>query len=701
MAGFFDHVRRRPPFAGSLTRVDYVALTAGQRVGRYEILGVLGQGGFGITYRARDTQLDRKVALKEYLPTALAVRQDGASVLPRSSTVADDFNWGRVRFIEEGRRLASLHEAPSIVKVFDFLEANGTAYIVMEMLRGETLDERIKAEGPLTPAEPDSLLWPLLEGLQQVHEAGFLHRDIKPANVFIGAEGKPTLIDFGASRAAMVGRTVELTAIFTPGYAAPEQFTSARQGPWTDIYGLAATSYHAITGTAPPGAFDRLVDDRYELLVRRQPRGFPRSLLIGIDAGLSLPANERPQSISGWRALLGHTSPASEVTVVMPPRPRTSATLTPRAEQAAPGRSDAGRWIALGATLMLVLAGGSYYALAPSLQPTAMVPADADMKLALQEAEAGRRKAETETEKVRAEAARRAVEVAAADKKRLDQAAARRQMETDAEATRKAEEQRKTAEDEARARALRRPTPAFDDAYRGSLSETTTGFNGGNRIMTATLRLAGTSLSGQIDYPRCGPSSLSLAVSPSGEISGSVGLLDAMACAPVNVTAGGRLSDSGIQLELRGVGTIARGTLVAGRDRSAAGAPAVSVASRQPTAAPLAAGAGGNFNGVYAGSLSTSTPRGSQSGVRRLAAELRISGNRLTGRLVHATCGATPISLPVEASGVIAGDMRFYEANSCSLHDASATGKVSVSALTLDIRGISMSARGSLPRRAD
>ncbi len=114
------------PADGS-TRVDYVSLPPGRMVGRYEILSVLGQGGFGITYRARDTQLDREVALKEYLPVALAVRQDGVSVLPRSTEVADDFGWGRERFIDEGRTLANLHEVPAIVQVFDFLEDNGTA----------------------------------------------------------------------------------------------------------------------------------------------------------------------------------------------------------------------------------------------------------------------------------------------------------------------------------------------------------------------------------------------------------------------------------------------------------------------------------------------------------------------------------------------------------------------------------------------
>src|SRR5829696_4203678 len=124
--------------------VDFVALPPGEKIGRYEVLAVLGQGGFGITYRARDTQLGREVAIKEYLPTSLAVRQNGATVLPRSTKVAGDFTWGRDRFVAEGRTLATLHDAPAIVRVFDFLEINGTAYIVMELVRGETLEERLK-----------------------------------------------------------------------------------------------------------------------------------------------------------------------------------------------------------------------------------------------------------------------------------------------------------------------------------------------------------------------------------------------------------------------------------------------------------------------------------------------------------------------------------------------------------------------------
>ncbi len=142
-----DHVASpaQPP------EVDFVALQPGQTIGRYEIVATLGQGGFGITYRARDSQLDREVAIKEYLPPALAIRQDGTTVLPRTTKLADDFTWGRERFVEEGRTLATLDRAPAIVRVYDFLEANGTAYIVMELVPGETLEHRLKSAGKLGP----------------------------------------------------------------------------------------------------------------------------------------------------------------------------------------------------------------------------------------------------------------------------------------------------------------------------------------------------------------------------------------------------------------------------------------------------------------------------------------------------------------------------------------------------------------------
>ena len=151
--------------------------------------------------------------------------------------------------------------------------------------------------------------------------------------MLLGAGSRPTLIDFGASRAAMADRTQAMTAIFTPGYAAPEQFTSAKQGPWTDIYGLAATLYHAITGKAPPNAFDRLMEDSYEPLASLQPAGFARGCSLGIDAGLSVHVEERPQTIAAWRTLLEEAAADGETTVVMtapPVAPRRRPLRRPR-----------------------------------------------------------------------------------------------------------------------------------------------------------------------------------------------------------------------------------------------------------------------------------------------------------------------------------------------------------------------------------
>jgi serine/threonine protein kinase len=425
-----------PP--GPPPEVDYVALKPGQTIGRYEIVSVLGQGGFGITYRARDIQLGREVAIKEYLPSALAVRQDGATVLPRTTKMADDFGWGRDRFVTEGRTLASLHRVPAIVHVFDFLEANGTAYIVMELLHGETLEDRINRNGKLGPQEVDRILWPLLDGLEQVHSAGFLHRDIKPANILLDANGNPTLIDFGASRAAMVGRTAAMTAIFTPGYAAAEQMTSAKQGPWTDIYGLAATIYHAVAGKAPPNAFDRMLDDGYEPLARLAPAGFSPGVLAGVDAGLTVAARDRPQSIAGWRPILAMTAaPEAGATVVMGRAdevpsgrvpvlgPQTTVLSTAAAPTAPEAKRKTGLWIALAAILLLAIGGGGYYA-------TASRGPDAETLKARAAAEA----AEEELRKFQEEA----------EKLRAEKEAAEAKRKADEEARAKAEEERQKAE---------------------------------------------------------------------------------------------------------------------------------------------------------------------------------------------------------------------------------------------------------------
>ena len=421
--------------AANPAEVDFVALQPGQTIGRFTVVSVLGQGGFGITYRARDTQLGREVAIKEYLPTAIAIRQGGETVLPRSTKVAADFTWGRERFVAEGQTLASLHHAPGIVRVHDFLEINGTAYIVMELLHGETLEDRIKKQGPLDAAAVDRILTPLLDGLEQVHKAGFLHRDIKPANILLNAKGDPTLIDFGASRAAMAGRSVVMTAVFTPGYAATEQMTSAKQGPWTDIYALSATLYHAIAGKAPPNAFDRMLDDDYEPLGKLAPQGFAPGLIAGIDAGLAVRASDRPQSIAGWRTLLSMASPGDDDATRLAPRtadagatvvsrtPTQAPTVQPAPSSPAsppptPGqKSKVPLYAGLAAVGLLLLAGGGWFVLAP--------------KSGLQAPSAQALKTE-DLERVLAE--RRAADAQAADKRRAEEEA---QRKADAEATAK------------------------------------------------------------------------------------------------------------------------------------------------------------------------------------------------------------------------------------------------------------------------
>jgi serine/threonine protein kinase/peptidoglycan hydrolase-like protein with peptidoglycan-binding domain len=456
-----------------LDGVDFVALALGTTIGRYEILATLGQGGFGITYRARDTRLGREVAIKEYLPSALAIRHEGVSVMPRSTKVAGDFTWGRDRFVAEGQTLATLQRAPAIVRVFDYLEANGTAYIVMELLGGETLESHLQRTNHLPPGEVDRILWPLLDGLEQVHNAGFLHRDIKPANILLDAAGNPTLIDFGASRVAIAGRTAAMTAIFTPGYAAAEQFTSAKQGPWTDIYGLSATLYHAVTGQPPPSAFERMLDDGYKPLTKLLPEAISPGVLAGIDAGLALRATDRPQSIAGWRAIISQagTGGGDPATVVLGKRPDPTATMMmPRAAittpELAPVKRSASLW-AGAAAVVLVVTGASYYFATSSLpKPTAPPPAPTSVATA---ADTDANKAQEAQAAAAAADERRKADEAAANQKAGDQQKAESRRKADADARQKAEEQQKA--DAEKAEVQRRAEA--DEALRRQIAEET------------------------------------------------------------------------------------------------------------------------------------------------------------------------------------------------------------------------------------
>ncbi len=437
---------------------NFLALPVGTVVGRYRITGVLGQGSFGITYRAHDDQLGRDVAIKEYLPTSFAMRHDGLTVLPNSTEAAEDFAWGRQRFVEEGRTLAGFQRAPGIVRVHDFLEANGTAYIVMELVQGETLGLRLQRQGRLAAAEVERILRAVLDGLEKVHSASFIHRDIKPDNILLDEDGQPTLIDFGAARAAVAGRTSALTGIFTPGYAAVEQFTDARQGPYTDIYGLSATLYQAIAGEKPPSAVDRVLEDKYVPLARRRLAGFPPALLAGIDRGMAVRPEARPQSIAAWRAALFPGEVREKAGAVQaPPKP---------------SRWRVGAIAGLAIVLIATGVAGALFLLEPRKAPVAEADRPPAERRATEAAGAAaeKRRSEEETQRQASEAAvaaerqraeeearRQAAATAAAAEKERQEAEARR-LEAAAAAEKQradaaAEEARRKADEDARAAA--------------------------------------------------------------------------------------------------------------------------------------------------------------------------------------------------------------------------------------------------------
>ena len=286
-----------------------LALPQGTRIGDFEFHQVLGQGGFGITYRGRNHALDIPVAIKEYLPADLVIRESDLSLVPHSPQVEADFQWGLDRFINEARILARFQH-PNIVRVHHFFEAHNTAYIVMEYAKGETLFAYLNRKGVLTELELKEILHPILDGLEAVHREGFLHRDIKPDNIVIRAKDRsPVLIDFGAARQAVGAKIGSLTAIGTPGYAPIEQYSTRgnQQGPWTDIYALAVVCYHALTKDVPDDAVARMLDDSLVPVSDRCKGRASQQFLAAIDHALQVAGDARPQSVSEWRAELDDT----------------------------------------------------------------------------------------------------------------------------------------------------------------------------------------------------------------------------------------------------------------------------------------------------------------------------------------------------------------------------------------------------------
>ena len=349
-------------------RTHKQALPAGYRLQNFRVLRVLGVGGFGVTYLAEHITLGQQAAIKEYLPNEFAVRE-GATVHPKSEADRADFEWGLQRFLDEAKTLARF-EHRNVVRVRDYFEANRTAYIVMDYEEGEPLDKLLERHGRLTEAQLQRVLLPIIEGLREVHAAGFLHRDIKPSNVFVRrADETPVLLDFGAARQALGRKSKSLTAVASAGYSPPEQYESeGEQGPWTDVYALSALCYRAITGNAPLEA-----PRRQSRLARRQPDPLPalavsgpseysKSLLEAVDWGLRVIETERPQSLDEWVAALTGASTGA-------PAPREPPTgernrTKPRIDlpvRRSPGGNRAAAWIAGAIAAVAVAAGTGWW----------------------------------------------------------------------------------------------------------------------------------------------------------------------------------------------------------------------------------------------------------------------------------------------------------------------------------------------------
>ena len=386
--------------AGPAPADDNTGLPVGTRLGEFEITALVGEGGFGLVYSAHDHSLQRRVAVKEYMPGSLASRGGGSRVQVKSQRHRETFEAGLKSFINEARLLASF-DHPSLVKVYRFWEANGTAYMVMPFLDGTTLRDVLRR----MPAPPDeawlrSVLGPLTEALLVIHAEQCYHRDIAPDNVML-LGNRWLLLDFGAARRVIGDMTQALTVILKPGYAPVEQYAEIpgmKQGPWTDVYALAAVIYFAIMGRTPPPSVGRMLKDTYVPLVQAAAGRYSERFLAAVDRALAVRPEERTQSIDELRQDLGLGAASIDpyATTPLPPGAlpgfdAAPAPALPSAPSAAPRRAPApaasppaargGNRTLIGAGIgvgvLAAVAGVAYVALSPAPPPATVAQAPA------------------------------------------------------------------------------------------------------------------------------------------------------------------------------------------------------------------------------------------------------------------------------------------------------------------------------------
>ncbi|MET3495440.1 serine/threonine protein kinase [Variovorax boronicumulans] len=283
-------------------------LGVGHRLDEFELLEVIGEGGFGIVYRAYDHSLQREVAIKEYMPSMLARRVGDNSVHVRSERLTATFQAGLRSFINEARTLAQFSH-PALVRVHRFWESNSTAYMAIQLYKGRTL-RRLAEDEPAKVSEPWLLgmLGPLLGALETLHRSQCFHRDIAPDNIFIQHDDLPVLLDFGAARKSIADLVDEVAVMVKSGYSPIEQYADDNtllQGPWTDLYALGAVLYRAVTGHPPPSAVVRSVQDAYVPLSSMGRADLSPGFCAAVDHTLAVHSKDRTQTVATFAAELG------------------------------------------------------------------------------------------------------------------------------------------------------------------------------------------------------------------------------------------------------------------------------------------------------------------------------------------------------------------------------------------------------------
>lgn len=263
---------------------------------RYILLQVIGAGGFGVTYKAMDMTKRQICAVKEYVPVGVALRRSDGALTPESSDKADIYDHARQRFMEEAYMLQKLNAMPATATIMDCFEENGTAYFVMEFVRGRTIKEEIVRNGKMDVSAALTIISAAARAMDRIHhEAKIFHRDLSPENIMLSADGTVKLLDFGSAKFIAKRTNQNFTVVLKAGYAPPEQYSSvAPQGPYTDVYALASTFYYMVTGVKIPAAPARIDGETYAPLY--QIAGVPEPLSRAVDHALMLSRKDRTQT---------------------------------------------------------------------------------------------------------------------------------------------------------------------------------------------------------------------------------------------------------------------------------------------------------------------------------------------------------------------------------------------------------------------